>query len=369
MRRMIATATATAFVGAALLATPAQAAKKDGGDLKVMTQNLYLGADLFPAVEAASQGTTAFLLAAAKVYQEAMASDFETRAAQLAKTIKAKKPALIGLQEVTNWAAGRTNEGPALQSQDFLKILNKALKAEGLSYKVVGISNNAFLGPFPYIDPASSCGAPVDDNPTNWDCRISMTDRDVILVNTRAKGLSYKKKSVKSGLYKAQQTFQIGTRTISFSRGWVYVDMTYKGAKFRFANTHLEVGGESEAIQQKEGKEFVKIVRKGAKNVIATGDFNTDAYGTYSPKTYQQLTKYFTDSWKPKRDGKGLTCCQNATLSNPVSENYSRIDFVFGRGKVKSLSAVNTNVTPFRETPAPLYESDHGGVVAKLRVR
>ena len=187
MRRILATATAGALVGAAVLATPAQAAKKDGGDLKVMTQNLYLGADLFPAVEAASQGTTEFLLAAAKVYQEAMASDFETRAKQLAKTVKAKKPAIIGLQEVTNWAAGRTNEGPALQSQDFLKIVNKALKDEGLAYKVVGISSNAFLGPFPYIDPASSCGAPVDDNPTNWDCRISMTDRDVILVNTRAK--------------------------------------------------------------------------------------------------------------------------------------------------------------------------------------
>ena len=125
MRRILATATAGALVGAAVLATPAQAAKKDGGDLKVMTQNLYLGADLFPAVEAASQGTTEFLLAAAKVYQEAMASDFETRAKQLAKTVKAKKPAIIGLQEVTNWAAGRTNEGPALQNQDFLKILNR----------------------------------------------------------------------------------------------------------------------------------------------------------------------------------------------------------------------------------------------------
>jgi predicted extracellular nuclease len=136
MRRILATATAGALVGAAVLATPAQAAKKDGGDLKVMTQNLYLGADLFPAVEAASQGTTEFLLAAAKVYQEAMASDFETRAKQLAKTVKAKKPAIIGLQEVTNWAAGRTNEGPALQSQDFLKIVNKALKDEGLAYKV-----------------------------------------------------------------------------------------------------------------------------------------------------------------------------------------------------------------------------------------
>ena len=247
--------------------------------------------------------------------------------------------------------------------------MNKALKAEGLAYKVVGTSNNASLGPFPYIDPASSCGAPVDDNPTTWDCRIMMMDRDVILVNTRAKGLSYTKKSVKSGLYKAQQTFQIGGRTISFARGWVYAEMTYKGAKFRYANTHLEVGGESEAIQRKQGKEFVKLVQKGAKTVVATGDFNTDAYGNYSPKTYQQLTKYFTDSWKPKRDGKGLTCCQNAALSNPVSENDTRIDFVFGHGAVTSKGAVTTNVTPFRASPAPLYESDHGGVVARLRLR
>jgi endonuclease/exonuclease/phosphatase family metal-dependent hydrolase len=368
---MLATATAGALVGAAVFAAPmpAQAAKKDGGDLKVMTQNLYLGADLFPAVEAATQGTTEFLLAAAKVYQEAMASDFETRAAQFAKTVKAKKPAIIGLQEVTNWIAARTNEGPALQNQDFLKIVNKALKAEGLAYKVIGVSDNATLGPFPYIDPASSCGAPVSDSPTSWECRIMMMDRDVILVNTRAKGLSYTKKSVKSGQFKAQQTFLISGRTISFSRGWVYADMTYKGAKFRFANTHLEVGGESEAIQQKQGKEFVKLVKKGAKTVVATGDFNTDAYGNYSPKTYQQLTKYFTDAWKPKRDGKGLSCCQNAALSNPVSQNDTRIDFVFGHGNVKSKSAVNTNVSPFRQTPAPLYESDHGGVVAKLQVR
>ena len=82
-----------------------------------MTQNLYLGADLFPAVEAATQGTTEFLLAAAKVYQEAMASDFETRAAASAKTVKAKKPALIGLQEVTNWVAGRTNPGPRCRTR------------------------------------------------------------------------------------------------------------------------------------------------------------------------------------------------------------------------------------------------------------
>ncbi len=358
---------ATALIAAPL---PAQAAKaKKGGELTVMTQNLYLGADLFPAIEAASQGTTAFLLAAAKVYQEAMASDFQTRAAAFARTVKEQEPDLIGLQEVTNWITTRNSEGPALQSQDFLKIVKKALKAEGLAYKVVGISDNASLGPFPYIDPASSCGEPSGLLPSGWPCTISMKDRDVILVNTETKGLTYTKKSVKSGKFKAQQTYVIAGQTISFGRGWVYADMTYKGAKFRFANTHFEVGGESEAIQEKQGKEFVKLVQKGAGTVVATGDFNTDAYGNYSPKTYKILTKsYFTDSWKRKRDGKGLSCCQSADLSNPVSENDTRIDLVLTHGKAKGKGSVNTNISLFRATPAPLWESDHAGVVARLKV-
>jgi endonuclease/exonuclease/phosphatase family metal-dependent hydrolase len=371
LRSVLSGVTAGALVGAAIVAlpVPAQAAKK-GGELKVMTQNLYLGADLFPAVEAAGESTTAFLLAAAKVYQEAMVSDFPTRAAAFAKTVKEQDPDIIGLQEVTNWITSRNSEGPALQNQDFLKIVKKALKAEGLEYKVVGISDNASLGPFPYIDPGSACGEPGGMLPNTWPCSIAMKDRDVILVNTKTKGLSYSKKSVETGLYKAQQTFPVAGLTISFARGYVYADMTYKGAKFRFANTHLEVGGESEAIQEKQAKQFVKIVKKGAGTAIATGDFNTDAYGQYSPESYKILTKsYFKDTWNRKKDGEGLTCCQNAALSNPNNENTTRIDLVLRHGNVKAKGSVNTNVTPFRESPAPLYEADHGGVVATLKVK
>ncbi|MCU0298700.1 MAG: hypothetical protein MUF33_09305, partial [Candidatus Nanopelagicales bacterium] len=269
------------------------------------------------------------MLAAAKVYQQAMASDFPTRAAAFAKTVKEQDPDIIGLQEVTNWITSRNSEGPDLQSQDFLKIVKKALKAEGLSYKVVGISDNASLGPFPYIDPGAACGQPGGTLPTTWPCSIQMKDRDVILVNTKTKGLTYSKKSVKSGLYKTQQTFPVAGLVISFARGYVYADMTYKGAKFRFANTHLEVGGESEAIQEKQAKQFVKIVKKGAGTAIATGDFNTDAYGQYSPQSYKILTKsYFKDTWNRKKDGEGLSCCQNADLSNPENENTTRIDLV-----------------------------------------
>lgn len=347
---------------------PAKAAK-GGGKLKVMTQNLYLGADLFPAIEAANQGTTQFLLAAAKVYQGAMASDFPTRAEAFAKTVQQQKPDIIGLQEVSDWITYRKDPGPTLQSQDFLKIVKKALAKQGLKYKVVGIAQNATIGPFPYIDPSASCGAPTGILPTTWPCSIQLRDRDVILVNTKTKKLSYKKKSVKSGLYSAQQTFVIAGQTISFGRGWVYADMAYKGASFRYANTHLEVGGVSAPIQEKQAKQFVKVVKKGVGTVIATGDFNSDAYGQYSPKSYKILTRsYFKDMWTPAKDGKGLSCCQSADLSNPVSENDTRIDLVLGHGKVKAQKSVNTNVTPFRDAPVPLWESDHGGVVSTLRV-
>ena len=284
--------------------------------------------------------------------------------------MKRTKPDIIGLQEVTNWVASRQDKtGPALQSQDFLAIVKRALAAEGLKYKVVGISDNASIGPFPYIDPAKSCGQPGGALPNTWPCSIVMKDRDVLLVNTQTKGLSYSKRSVKTGLFKRQQTFPVAGLTISSARGYVYADMTYKGAKFRMANTHLEVGGESEAIQNAQAKQFVKIVRKKAKTVVATGDFNTDAYGAYSPSSYRTLTKYFTDAWKPARDGRGLSCCQNADLSNPISENATRIDLVLTRGSVSSKQAVNTNAVPFRAGPAPLWESDHAGVVATVKVK
>lgn len=370
LRTMFAGVTAGVLAGAVVAAAPPAQAGENGGTLKVMTQNLYLGADLFPAVEAASQGTGEFLLAAAKVYQEAMASDFPARAAAMAKTVKQQRPDIIGVQEVTQWFATRyTSTGAELPTADFLKILKKALAAEGLKYKVLGVSENASLGPFPYIDPAMNCGQPGGTLPTSWPCAIQMKDRDVILVNTQTKGLTYQKKSVKSGQFKAQQQFTVAGTTVSFSRGYVYADMTYGGAKFRFANTHLEVGGESAGIQHKQGKQFIKIVQKGASTVIATGDFNTDAYGTYSPKTYRTLTKsYFADSWNKKKDGTGFTCCQNALLSNPASENNSRIDLILTHGKVKAKGGRTTNDTPFRQAPPPLWESDHAGVVTKLKV-
>ena len=57
----------------------------------------------------------------------------------------------------------------------------------------------------------------------------------------------------------------------------------------------------------------MKVVKK-AGTVIA-GDFNTDAHGQYRRRATDSDPPYFRDMWKPKRDGRGLSCCQNADLS------------------------------------------------------
>src|SRR3712207_2995259 len=100
-------------VGAALLsacallplAAPAQApAQSTNRDVKVMTRNLYLGADLIPL--AAQPSREAFKQAAAQRYQTVLNNDFRTRAKAMAQEIRRYKPDLIGLQEAGRWLRG-----------------------------------------------------------------------------------------------------------------------------------------------------------------------------------------------------------------------------------------------------------------------
>ena len=69
--------------------------------------------------------------------------------------------------------------------QDFLKIVKEALAAEGLKYKVAGISQNATIDPFPYLDRQRHVALRRAFFPSGWPCSIQLKDRDVILVNTR----------------------------------------------------------------------------------------------------------------------------------------------------------------------------------------
>ena len=136
--------------GAADLPTAARAAKPA---VKVMTRNLYLGANIMRPINAA-QGVPA---EPAETYPirlvDALANatdttraivdetDFATRARLLASELVEHRPDLVGLQEVAMWRSGPMDDPtgtdflvPNATTVDvnFLKLLRQQLKAQGV---------------------------------------------------------------------------------------------------------------------------------------------------------------------------------------------------------------------------------------------
>jgi len=58
----------------------------------------------------------------------------------------------------------------------------------------------------------------------------------------------------------------------------------------------------------------------------------------------------------------------NELLDNRTSTATSRIDVVLSKGALTATSAALPGNSPFRQSPAPLWASDHFGVVAQLEL-
>ena len=143
-RRLWMLAIVAAFVAALLV--PGAAAAKPGDEGKVtnvMTRNLYLGADLAPAIGAPS--LEAFVAANGRILREVTANDFPTRAKGLVQEILAQKPDLVGLQEVALWRTGPPDLTPVLTGKpteatvryDYLQSLLEELNKGEKRYEVV----------------------------------------------------------------------------------------------------------------------------------------------------------------------------------------------------------------------------------------
>ena len=184
-RRATAALLTALCAGAAL---PAAASAK-AQDLKVMTRNVYLGADLIPLAAAPDQA--AFEQAAAQRFQTVLNNDFPTRAKALAAEIRKAKPDIIGVQEAAIWRRGAdgVKDGattPATQViYDSSKELRKALN--GTYKEVVGRDWFDFEAP----------------TALNYDVRV--TQRDMILVRKGSK-------------LKVRKTFRASSRTTSTRR-------------------------------------------------------------------------------------------------------------------------------------------------------
>jgi endonuclease/exonuclease/phosphatase family metal-dependent hydrolase len=334
-------------------------------DLTVMTQNLYLGSSLNPALEATTP--EAFIEAVARIYATVQYTNFPQRAEAIADEIEENEPDLIGLQEVSKWTTGGLNP-PA--GYDFLAILENDLQARGLHYTAASIAHNAKIGPAPLALAGQGC---VQPGPVIT-CSVELEDRDVILVNDDTPGLTWG--NPQSGRYATQQAIESPVGPLSFDRGWASIDAKLKNLPFRFVDTHLETE-ESPLVQQTQAAEFLAGPGKGG-TVVVTGDFNSASDGS-TTTSYAQLTApgKFRDSWNEKLLGPGNSCCQESNtpplapgaLNNPVSTLRTRIDLILSRGAARSDGddAHLIGDSPFQATP-PFWPSDHAGVVSELNL-
>ena len=412
-RRLVAAAAALALLGAPLISSPADAAaghKHRAPAVKVMTRNLYLGADIMRPIQAIGsvdpndpdcqgicyQGKVlnAFANANDQTRKIVDDTDFNTRAKLLAEELATQKPDLVGMQEVALWRSGpmdsplsadflKTNATHV--DYDFLATLLQDVKADGVAYKAISVGKRADVEGPAY---EGSYGSQQQQD-TARDVRLTM--RDVILKRVHS-NVKVVKGSAGNKIYETNLTFNVdASHSLRFDRGYQWVDLKDGKKKFRFVNTHLEAFGSD--IADAQAQELIDGAGGYDGTTILTCDCNSDPVnGTIKPgETARHWDPYylikraggFNDTWTQKyapQDGftSGLSETVNDSTdanSDGIEDGFDhRIDMVFARtangDKLKALSgAVTGTQLTDRDGTTGLWPSDHGGVVMKLRLR
>jgi len=339
-----------ALSACAVLPAAASAKKQD---LKVMARNVYLGADLIPLASAPDRAT--FEQNAAQRFQMVQNNDFPRRAKALAAEIKKAKPDIIGVQEATIWRRGAdgVKDGPATPATqviyDSTKELVKALRAAGTPYREVTGRNW-----FDFEAPTA----------LNYDVRI--TQRDSILVRSRSKVRI--RKTLRGGFSNILNVpTQVGVA--SEKRGWVGVDGTLAGRKFRFVTTHLEAY--SPDIADKQMKELVKSsgpLGSKKRQSILVGDFNSAPGSNANDRgTSRDASAYYSAIDRGFRNPlrERATCCFAEDLHATTNQLETWIDHVLVRPRIK---AIKSGIVGTKQVGG-LYPSDHAGITATLRLK
>lgn len=335
-----------ALTAVILLATMAPAGAENN-QMRVMSQNLYIGADL----ERLLAGEPP-----AAVLQTVLQTNFPARAVEIARAIDDFNPDLIGLQEVSLITLFDSS-GNVLLELDYLAILLDALAARGENYAVGSAVDNADAT-LPIEPMAGTFGR--------------LLDRDVILARTS----TTKTKEATSANYTNNLTVDFGGFPLEFTRGYTAVNAKVKGNKtIRFVNTHLEVEDTPcvtpaglQICQDLQSAELMAAIANEELAVVLVGDFNAELGTT----AYQAVADAgYIDTWTiryPYNDEPGYTCCQAEDLTGPNLLS-TRIDHIFVReSDFRYISAVTTVVGDWEEwrTEDGLWYSDHGGPWARL---
>jgi endonuclease/exonuclease/phosphatase family metal-dependent hydrolase len=381
-----------AFLGLALLPQVADAAKTTGKGTKltVMTRNLYVGADVTPALQANT--VDELVNTAGEIVKQVHATKFPSvRVASIAAEIKKRKPDLVGLQEVAWWRTAPVDLNAALGTPsasqtdplggDFLAELLKAVngggkRKKGVRYRAVVVNVSTGIDiEVPVNDDGNGSGlAGADHNER-------LTVGDAILVR---KGVGIKTRHPRSGTYETLLRIP-GVKNFDLRRGWTAVDVKARGRSFRLVNTHLE-SGDSQGTNQTNlgttlGRGGIRAAQasqlvgpggaaKSKKPVILLGDINSDDDTVPNNGDRNAYAALLAAGFRERSRVNPLSCCLNDPFlvggPNSINDFDHQVDHVlankkrikFVKGHVDGRAPVNG-----------LYPSDHAALTSVLKIR
>jgi endonuclease/exonuclease/phosphatase family metal-dependent hydrolase len=368
---LLAVVVAGLIVATAASAAP-PASPPNGSVVTVMSRNLYLGADLSPAIGAGD--ICSAIDAGGTILNDVDASNFPERAKLLADEIAGAKPDLVGLQEVALWRYQDQSDYAATPATtvryDFLENLLDELSARGAGYSVAVVQDE-FDQELPadrdHSDATNDfiCGADEDGR---------LTMRDAILVRD---GSGLDVSNPQQGHFDELYGVLLGGIVpIDVTRGWVSVDVATKKSSFHFVNTHLEAFGDP-AIREAQARELFApggpLQVPG--QVVLIGDINSggplDRVGTgFTTPGDEGAYEALTDDFGMTNLGARQTCCYPDVFESVIGDYRfdHTVDHVMTKPAVNQIRAYVTGADPSVTGAGGVVASDHGGVVSKLKL-
>jgi endonuclease/exonuclease/phosphatase family metal-dependent hydrolase len=374
---------------AAMLAAPAaDAAKKK--PVKVMTRNLYLGADLGPGLSASNFQELAD--GSGVVVNQVDANDFSTRAKGLAAEIRKKDPHLVGLQEAAWWRRKDPCGNPlpptatddySAENGNFLKQLLAQLNKGRKRYRAVVVQNEFDFETFVNYDGDEGTGTDIPGVVNGCDFNGRLTMRDVILAK---KGV--KTSNEKSGNFETLLQVSVGGIPINVTRGWTSVNAKVKRApKFRFVNTHFEAFDNQLSNHTNQGTDVgngevreaqaAELIADGGPAtgklpIVLLGDLNSGVDSPLKPGDELANQLLLDNGFKERSTRDPFSCCLSADVlteggGGSIADFDHNVDHVM-TGTPKKVKLLSSAVTG-RQPVNGYWSSDHAGIFSKLKVK
>jgi endonuclease/exonuclease/phosphatase family metal-dependent hydrolase len=376
----------TALAATALLA-PASSHASDS-KVRVMTRNMFLGADLGPGTSATS--FQQLVDGAGQIIHQVDQNDFRQRAPVLAREILNQNPDLVGLQEAALWRKAPCTDNPldftATQVRpggNFLSLLMKQLNKDGYKYRLVIAEPEFDFQVWANMDGDENTSRPGCPFGSETEGRLTM--RDAILARA---GTRVQTSDPQGAHFDTLLQVTPGGVPINVTRGWTSVNAKVDGSpKFRFVNTHLEAFDNQTTnhtnqntdvgngqVRQAQANELIDAGGPATGNlpVVLVGDLNSDTRTPLKPGDQLADRDLLNAGFAERSTYDPLSCCLNADVlsqgsGGQVSQFDHKVDHVMtdDPAHIKLVRSTVTGRHPYNGW----WGSDHAGTASVLNFK